>query len=222
MVRYFERRYAQRLPWEHHWLTLHWNKSEIVLVSRSANDTNGEARPLIAPSQEKYGATYHALFQMLSRFLGLPDGQLLKRFRRKVQGYVRYVMSFMWSDARLIAVPQERSSLLLEGQSASDGETIRQDLAHMLMIKGVIDDQIEVLESLRELFEQCTGFGLEDQAGVDRIDIPHLSDRELAPFWGLGKLITERKRLKEKFIEHIDSLRKLVRVSHPTLPMSLS
>jgi hypothetical protein len=74
------------------------------------------------------------------------------------------------------------------------------------MIKGVIEDQIEVLESLRKLFEQSMGFGsdVEDQievpeslrklfeqstgfgsdaeahdSDVDRIHVPHLSEIKL-------------------------------------------
>jgi hypothetical protein len=95
----------------------------------------------------------------------------------------------------------------------------------MLMIKGVIEDQIEVLESLRKLFEQSTGFESDPEAhdsDVDRIHVPHLSEIKLAAFRGLGKLITERKMLKEEFVGLIESIRKLVRVSNPVSCLYLS
>jgi hypothetical protein len=104
---------------------------------------------------------------------------------------------------------------MLEDQS-SDGETIRRDLAHMLMIKSMLDDQIGVLESLREIFEHGTGLSFDtdsDHYEVDKIDIPVVSKIQPADVRRLGKLISERKRLRERFIDLITAIRKMVRAS---------
>ncbi|KAA8912326.1 hypothetical protein FN846DRAFT_324757 [Sphaerosporella brunnea] len=168
--------------------------NESILVSRSANDGNEQARPLLAPGQP-FESIYHSLFQMLSRFLKLPDRKLLELFRRIVLRY-------------------ERSSLLTEDQSFTDSETIRRDLAHMLMVKSMLDDQIGVLESLGEIFEHATGYSYEadiNRTDVDRVYIPHLTDESTIArdVQRLRNLITERKQHREKFASLIAAIRKM-------------